>query len=776
MSRLGSFLVQEGILTSSDRQMIQRESAMSHGSFARSILALGLLDEDELSALFAAKTAFRRVSKDILAEMDYGVSNIAPTHILAWLEVLPLSETDGALTVAMVDPTDQDAINQMAFFTGRRIRPVIATQTEVLRGLREIGATLTLAESRFETFLKTHGRMSKTNQSKPPAAVARRHDVEDDFSSHDMSFGSNKFNSGAEPLLTDDMPTEETLSESEEVFDASPAAQSVKESKPAEPVAVAAVPSMSKTSSVEPEVVGASLDDRGLAASAPDEPVSADDMDLYMDLPPELQDDGDSSLDAASAVSGSGGDTPAPDANNLSGLEVDVDVDLADSIQDADMPTVATPALEVSGSLDNMDVDVNMDFTGGDGTTEESVDLKSDLADEIKIQPELDSADDSTAASIAGIGLDDIGFSPDGTTSGLNPAGAEMEAVDFEQSGEADLGGAVASEEAISSDEPQSAASDNADLATIADDMQEIPLAAEMESSSTEADFESEMAANDSELAATPLDADLPVTLMEGELDSLNADMTDSLGSNADFKDESGDRSITEPGIDAGLGLGGNEPSLDLTDIDEKLSFDKTPAIGDLSDESGSAKSGSPKVAAALANAETVSQSGELASAVHPGIAVLNRALIQVQMSADAARAFSKVADVAGKVGIDSGSVVILKADQLIPGVMWQKSAGKLGHISDVPAGIDAGMLRSVATKSDNNDSWISIDQALGSAGAVIQKAWPDAAQSPNMALLMKRGDVIILSLASFAGTSDHEGLRQSFGDVIRAAGSKLGA
>jgi len=158
MSRLGSFLTQEGLLSLTDRQLIRRESASHNGSFARSVLAMGLLNEEELSELLAVKTSFRRAAKDIFHEMDREVSQIAPAHILAWLEVLPLAVKDGVLSLAMVDPTDLDAQNQIRFFTGLRVRPVIATRSEILRGLNSIGAVLPTESSPFETFIRTHGK------------------------------------------------------------------------------------------------------------------------------------------------------------------------------------------------------------------------------------------------------------------------------------------------------------------------------------------------------------------------------------------------------------------------------------------------------------------------------------------------------------------------------------------------------------------------------------------------------------------------------------------
>ena len=156
MSRLGSYLAEEGILSPSDRQMIRRESAGHHGSFARSVLSMGLLDEEELSALLAAKTSFRRAAKNIFHEIDPTIAGTVPNHILAWLEVLPLAVNDGVISVAVLDPTDHDTINQIKFFTGLRVKPVIATQSEILRGLKELGVTPHHDESRLETFIKNH--------------------------------------------------------------------------------------------------------------------------------------------------------------------------------------------------------------------------------------------------------------------------------------------------------------------------------------------------------------------------------------------------------------------------------------------------------------------------------------------------------------------------------------------------------------------------------------------------------------------------------------------
>ena len=713
MSRLGSFLVQEGILSPSDRQMIQRESSVSHGSFARSVLALGLLDEDELSALFASKTVFRQVSKDILQEMDYGVISIAPTHILAWLEVMPLAVREGALTIAMVDPTDQDAINQMAFFTGLRIKPVIATLSEILRGLREIGATFEVGESRFETFLKTHGRMSATNQVKRPAATKRTQEVEEDFEAPEMVL--------EEDFGTPDMTFEDDHFEATPVATKPRASADVFMGSRAPVVAAPMAAAQQKMKMAEPASAGSDLSDPGLAASAPDEPVSAASMELDMDFPPELE----TVKSSSSAV-----DKPAPQAANpgaaspsgggenldLSGFEVDLDSDVDDSATEAERPNASTPAAVAAAvtaaPVDDMDVDLSVDLSGGLG------ELPGALDDEIKIQPETDAVDDQNADLLAGMDNHDSGPPLEGASDELTLGGDDLGLGDSDS-----------------------------DTGTDA------PV----------------------DLALADLSADTGSNL--DELDSTGGEsFAEKVDGDPGLVDLSSGGGIEEPGFDASLSAGAGEPDLDLGLVSDDVSFDVSPSIGDLGDlTEPTAPADVPSPAAPAASA-TVRESSELSGAAHAGIAVLNRALIQVQMAADAGKALARVADVAGKVGIDSGSVVTLKGGKLIPGIIWHKSGGKLGHIPDVPAGLDAALVQSFAAKSGSGDGWVSMEEALGSSAAVIKKAWPDAAQAPNMAFVRKQGDVIILGLASFMGPSDHDGLRQSFGDVIRAAGPKLGA
>ena len=103
-SELGKLLVKEGFLTEQDRQTIGRTCGHESAAFAKSIISMGMLDEQELSAFIAANTKFSVASKNFLSEMQADALTSLDIHMLARLEVIPLEITSTRMRVAMLDP------------------------------------------------------------------------------------------------------------------------------------------------------------------------------------------------------------------------------------------------------------------------------------------------------------------------------------------------------------------------------------------------------------------------------------------------------------------------------------------------------------------------------------------------------------------------------------------------------------------------------------------------------------------------------------------------
>jgi hypothetical protein len=155
-SKLGNMLVEDGLLSESDRRTIKRTCGTGGSAFARGILAMGLLDEDELAAYIAEHTSWKVAAKNLIDSVQSGAWGCVDRPLVEQLEVLPVRLAGDTLHVAMIDPLDQDTISQLEFFSGYKILPLIATMTQVRSGLLKFLPDYQATHSQLEDFLKNH--------------------------------------------------------------------------------------------------------------------------------------------------------------------------------------------------------------------------------------------------------------------------------------------------------------------------------------------------------------------------------------------------------------------------------------------------------------------------------------------------------------------------------------------------------------------------------------------------------------------------------------------
>src|SRR6266849_4905494 len=76
-------------------------------------------------------------------------ANVVSEKIALKHECLPLKIEGRTLVVAMVNPADYDAIQDVQFISGYTVRPVAATRTEILDGIQQVYST----DDRLQDFL-----------------------------------------------------------------------------------------------------------------------------------------------------------------------------------------------------------------------------------------------------------------------------------------------------------------------------------------------------------------------------------------------------------------------------------------------------------------------------------------------------------------------------------------------------------------------------------------------------------------------------------------------
>jgi type IV pilus assembly protein PilB len=142
----GESLVEKGLITGEQLRHAELEARASAKSMRRIIIETGLISEEDLTAFLSQQLDLPVVDlSNYLIDpetIDQIPESLAGKHLL-----IPILRIGDNLTVAMVDPLDVFALDELHMKTGLNIEPVLATETEVKKSLNQhYGAKGTLEE------------------------------------------------------------------------------------------------------------------------------------------------------------------------------------------------------------------------------------------------------------------------------------------------------------------------------------------------------------------------------------------------------------------------------------------------------------------------------------------------------------------------------------------------------------------------------------------------------------------------------------------------------
>src|SRR5438094_5856662 len=132
--RLSDFILAEGLISPDQFTLVLAEQKKTNDKLANIVVRLGLLSEEQM--MHAQSLHYRIPSVKFPESVPAEILRLVPGAIARKHEVLPIGRSAGALTLAMVDPTNLSAVDDVAFRTGMRVFPVICLPS-VLRAAIE---------------------------------------------------------------------------------------------------------------------------------------------------------------------------------------------------------------------------------------------------------------------------------------------------------------------------------------------------------------------------------------------------------------------------------------------------------------------------------------------------------------------------------------------------------------------------------------------------------------------------------------------------------------
>ncbi|MDQ1542017.1 MAG: type pilus assembly protein PilB [Actinomycetota bacterium] len=134
MKQLGDILLENGLVTGTQLASAYEEHQRSGRSLGRVLVEQGVLSEGQLVAALATQIGLRFVDLSDFSVDGSAVSRV-PNAVCRRYTVLPIGYEDGKLLVAMADPANVFAIDDIRSLTGMDVKPAVATRADVLAAI-----------------------------------------------------------------------------------------------------------------------------------------------------------------------------------------------------------------------------------------------------------------------------------------------------------------------------------------------------------------------------------------------------------------------------------------------------------------------------------------------------------------------------------------------------------------------------------------------------------------------------------------------------------------
>lgn len=135
MHDLLQLMYQDGHLSSTELSALRRTSRQLGENPVRVLRSLNVATPGEIKELLQRYYGFSAATDQVIEELDDSLRAIIPADVALHYCVLPIAEENNQIYALIEDPTDKGTLNQLEFFLGKKVVPVIATVQQLSNGL-----------------------------------------------------------------------------------------------------------------------------------------------------------------------------------------------------------------------------------------------------------------------------------------------------------------------------------------------------------------------------------------------------------------------------------------------------------------------------------------------------------------------------------------------------------------------------------------------------------------------------------------------------------------
>jgi type IV pilus assembly protein PilB len=134
--RIGELLLKEKRITPEQLQEALNYQRQQGGKLGFNLIKLGFVKDDEITALLSKQYGVPSIALGQF-DVDPAVVKLVPAETAQKYQIIPLSRSGATLTIAMTDPTNVFAMDDIKFMTGYNVEPVVASETAVVDAIQK---------------------------------------------------------------------------------------------------------------------------------------------------------------------------------------------------------------------------------------------------------------------------------------------------------------------------------------------------------------------------------------------------------------------------------------------------------------------------------------------------------------------------------------------------------------------------------------------------------------------------------------------------------------
>ena len=134
--KLGDMLLKSGLITDAQLKEALNLQKTTGGKLGFNLVKLGFVKEEEITSLLSEQFGVPAIHLEHF-DIDESVLKHVPADICQKYLLIPIERTGATLTVAMAEPSNIFAIDQIRFLTGYNVEPVVASEASIRKAIEK---------------------------------------------------------------------------------------------------------------------------------------------------------------------------------------------------------------------------------------------------------------------------------------------------------------------------------------------------------------------------------------------------------------------------------------------------------------------------------------------------------------------------------------------------------------------------------------------------------------------------------------------------------------